>query len=111
MLTIYLAVPGEVFPTRSRSTAHGISAEAGKVGAVLAQALPGQLATIGGTNVWLNYAMEIFAAFMLCGVFTVPLIPETKRRSLEELAGMYHGDDESTEIDSKEIADVAAISS
>ena len=31
---------------------------------------------------------------MLCGVFTTLLIPETKRRSLEELARTYHGDDE-----------------
>jgi hypothetical protein len=36
----YLAtfiVPGELFPTRYRSTAHGISAASGKVGAIIAQ--------------------------------------------------------------------------
>ena len=31
--------------------------------------------------------MQIFALFMLCGVFTSLLIPETKRKTLEELAG------------------------
>jgi PHS family inorganic phosphate transporter-like MFS transporter len=31
--------------------------------------------------------MQIFALFMLCGIFTTLLIPETKRKTLEELAG------------------------
>jgi hypothetical protein len=31
--------------------------------------------------------MQIFALFMLCGVFTTLLIPETKRKTLEELSG------------------------
>lgn len=35
--------------------------------------------------------MEIFALFMICGIFTTLLIPETKRRTLEELAETYHG--------------------
>ncbi|KIM95749.1 hypothetical protein OIDMADRAFT_45081 [Oidiodendron maius Zn] len=86
-------VPGEVFPTRFRSTAHGISAAAGKVGAVIAQALLGPLANIGGTSKWLNHVMEIFGGFMLCGVATTLLIPETKRISLEQLASTYHGDE------------------
>jgi len=41
--------------------------------------------------------MEIFAGFMLCGVATTLLIPETKRRSLEELARVYHDDNEETD--------------
>lgn len=35
--TTTFIVPGEVFPTRYRSTAHGISAASGKFGAVIAQ--------------------------------------------------------------------------
>jgi len=35
--------------------------------------------------------MEIFALFMLCGLFTTLLIPETKRKTLEELAGEVPG--------------------
>lgn len=70
-------VPGEAFPTRFRSTAHGISAGAGKVGAVIAQALVGPLKDRGGDNQWLNHVMEIFALFMLCGIATTYLIPET----------------------------------
>ena len=32
-------IPGEVFPTRYRSTAYGISAACGKVGAIVAQVI------------------------------------------------------------------------
>ncbi|EXJ57650.1 MFS transporter, PHS family, inorganic phosphate transporter [Cladophialophora psammophila CBS 110553] len=97
-------VPGEVYPTRFRSTAHGISAAAGKVGAVLAQALIGPLRNKTGTNKWLNHVMEIFALFMLCGIFTTLLIPETKRQTLEELAEKYHGDSESIDVSQTEEA-------
>ena len=36
--------------------------------------------------------MEIFALFMVCGIFTTLLIPETKLVSLERLAEKYHDD-------------------
>ena len=89
-------VPGECFPTRYRSTSHGLSAAAGKVGAIVAQTVFGPLRTRGKVTKsdpapWLNHVMEIFALFMLCGVFTSLLIPETKRRTLEELAGEVPG--------------------
>ncbi|CAG8072682.1 unnamed protein product [Penicillium salamii] len=84
-------VPGECFPTRYRSTSHGISAAAGKIGAIIAQCVFGPLAHRGATksndSPWLNHVMEIFSLFMLCGFFSTFLIPETKRKSLEELAG------------------------
>jgi len=83
-------IPGEVFPTRFRSTAHGLSAGAGKVGAVFAQTLVGPLKNKGGKNKWLDHVMQIFAVFMLCGLGTTFLVPETKRKSLEELAHQYH---------------------
>ena len=35
--------------------------------------------------------MEIYALFMLCGIFTTLLIPETKRKTLEQLAGEVPG--------------------
>lgn len=31
--------------------------------------------------------MKIYALFMLCGLLTTMFIPETKRKTLEELAG------------------------
>ncbi|MCJ1240088.1 acid phosphatase pho5 [Varicellaria rhodocarpa] len=89
-------VPGECFPTRYRSTSHGLSAAAGKVGSIIAQVLIGPLRTRGtpttaNPSPWLNHVMEIYALFMLCGLFTTLLIPETKRKTLEELAGEVPG--------------------
>ena len=88
-------VPGECFPTRYRSTSHGISAASGKVGSIIAQVCIGTLRTRGATktnpNPWLNHVLEIYALFMLCGVFTTLLIPETKRLTLEQLAGEVPG--------------------
>lgn len=85
-------VPGECFPTRYRSTCHGISAASGKVGAIIAQCVFGPLVNKGAPkgvsdSRWLNHVMQIFALFMLCGCLTTLLIPETKRKSLEELSG------------------------
>ena len=48
-------VPGEAFPTRYRSTAHGISAASGKLGAVVAQVGFARLSDIGGKNKFLNH--------------------------------------------------------
>ncbi|TKA67164.1 Repressible high-affinity phosphate permease [Cryomyces minteri] len=89
-------VPGECFPTRYRSTSHGISAASGKVGSILAQVLIGPLRTRGAppgstASPWLNHVIEIYALFMLCGLFTTLLIPETKRKTLEQLAGEVPG--------------------
>lgn len=88
-------VPGECFPTRYRSTSHGLSAASGKVGAIIAQVLIGPLRVRGATtenaSPWLNHVIEIFALFMLCGIFTTLLIPETKRKTLEQLAGEVPG--------------------
>ncbi|KAF4004308.1 Inorganic phosphate transporter PHO84 domain protein [Saccharomyces cerevisiae] len=42
------------------------------------------------TNCWLPHVMEIFALFMLLGIFTTLLIPETKRKTLEEINEQYH---------------------
>lgn len=81
-------VPGEVFPTRYRSTAHGISAACGKLGAVIAQVVFSPLKDRGGVkNGWMNHLMQIFALFMLTGFFLSWLIPETNGKTLEELSG------------------------
>jgi len=80
-------VPSECFPTRYRSTSHGFSAASGKFGSIVAQAGIAQLLTRGATktntNPWLNHVLEIFALFVLLGVFTSLCIPETKRSTLE----------------------------
>lgn len=79
-------IPGEVFPTRYRSTAHGISAASGKLGAIVAQVGFSRLINIGGTNKFLKHILEIFALFMLTGVFSTLLLPETKGLTLEDLS-------------------------
>lgn len=89
--TTTFIVPGECFPTRYRSTSHGISAGSGKIGSIIAQGAIAPLRTRGaskaaGANPWLNHVMQIFSAFMFAGIFTTLLIPETKRRTLEDLA-------------------------
>ncbi|KAH0833118.1 major facilitator superfamily domain-containing protein [Lanmaoa asiatica] len=84
--TTTFIVPGEAYPTRYRSTAHGISAASGKLGAVVAQLGFGQLINIGGTNKFIQHIMEIFAFFMLTGIFSTLLIPETKQKTLEDLS-------------------------
>ncbi|KAL7628915.1 acid phosphatase pho5 [Parahypoxylon ruwenzoriense] len=84
-------VPGEVFPTRYRSTSHGISAASGKIGSIIGQGAISTLRTRGATeanpNPWMDHVLEIYALFMFLGIFTTFLIPETKRKTLEELSG------------------------
>ncbi|KAK8118922.1 major facilitator superfamily domain-containing protein [Apiospora kogelbergensis] len=84
-------VPGEVFPTRYRSTAHGISAASGKIGSIIGQGAISTLKSRGATkdndSPWMDHVLEIYALFMLLGCFTTLCIPETKRKTLEELCG------------------------
>ncbi|CAG8544365.1 1086_t:CDS:2 [Ambispora leptoticha] len=80
-------LPGEVFPTRYRSTGHGISAAWGKFGAIIAQIGFIQLKDIGGVNQFVDRLLQIFAIFMFLGFLTTYfLIPETRQRSLEQLS-------------------------
>lgn len=90
-------VPGECFPTRYRSTSHGISAASGKLGSIIAQAAIAPQRTKGAApgatgpaaNPWQNNVMKIYAFFMLLGCVLTLLIPETKRLTLEQLAGEH----------------------
>lgn len=79
-------IPGEVFPTRYRSTSHGISAASGKIGSIIGQ---GAIATLRNRNngTWLDHVLQIYALFMFLGIFTTLCVPETKRKTLEELCG------------------------
>ncbi|QEL61575.1 inorganic phosphate transporter PHO84 [Candidozyma auris] len=100
--TTTFIVPGECFPTRYRSSAHGISAAAGKVGAIVAQTCLGTLVNHGcakdDKNCFLPHVIEIFALFMLLGCFTTLLIPETKRMTLEEICEKYHDEVDTTKL-------------
>jgi len=53
--TTTFVIPGEAFPTRYRSTGHGISAATGKLGAVISQVGFAQLVNIGGTNKFVQH--------------------------------------------------------
>ncbi|RCI12287.1 hypothetical protein L249_0492 [Ophiocordyceps polyrhachis-furcata BCC 54312] len=89
--TTTFIVPGEVFPTRYRSTSHGISAASGKIGSIIGQGAIATLRTRGATKdnpaPWMDHVLQIYALFMLLGCFTTLLIPETARKTLEELCG------------------------
>ncbi|THY23069.1 inorganic phosphate transporter [Aureobasidium pullulans] len=86
--TTYI-IPAEVFPTRYRCTAHGISAAFGKLGAVLSQCILGWIT--GSIKDNKTYLL-VFSAFMLLGlVMTVYWIPHSRDKNgqtltLEELA-------------------------
>lgn len=100
--TTTFIIPGEIFPTRYRSTAHGISAACGKVGAIIAQTCIGTLinhhCAKDKPNCFLPHVMEIFALFMLLGIFTTLLLPETKRMTLEEICEKYHDEIDASKL-------------
>ncbi|KAI0648947.1 phosphate transporter [Trametes meyenii] len=84
--TTTFIVPGEAFPTRYRSTAHGISAASGKLGAIVAQVGFGKMVNIHGKNAFVKHLLEIFAFFMLTGIFSTLLITETNQKTLEDIS-------------------------
>ncbi|KAF9162356.1 Inorganic phosphate transporter pho84 [Mortierella sp. AD011] len=86
--TTTFVVPGEVFPTRVRATAHGISAASGKLGAIIATFGFNSLVEIGGPvgqHAFLPQVLGIFAAMMALGFLFTFLVPETMGMSLEEI--------------------------
>lgn len=93
--TTTFIVPGECFPTRYRSTGHGISAAMGKIGAIIAQCISIPLVRKGSAEDCkgaecspnLHRLLQLFALFMLFGTLVSLLIPETKGMTLEELSG------------------------
>jgi PHS family inorganic phosphate transporter-like MFS transporter len=104
--TTTFIVPGECYPTRYRSTAHGISAACGKVGAIIAQTALGTLINhncpASKANCWLPHVMEIFALFMLIGLVLTVFIPETKRKTLEQISEEVHGEVDPSKIRSEQ---------
>ncbi|XP_041991366.1 low affinity inorganic phosphate transporter 3-like [Salvia splendens] len=94
-------VPAEIFPARLRSTCHGISAAAGKAGAIIGAfgflyaAQPkdpskrdhGYPAGIGIKN-----TLIVLGCVNLLGLFFTFLVPEAKGKSLEEMSGENEGE-------------------
>ncbi|KAH8172154.1 sugar transporter domain-containing protein [Sarocladium implicatum] len=93
--TTTFIIPGECFPTRYRATGHGVSAAMGKIGAIVAQVISipllhkGRAPDCKGTQCSpkLDDLLKLFALFMLLGLLTSLLVPETKGMTLEELSG------------------------
>ncbi|CAG8726086.1 7752_t:CDS:2, partial [Dentiscutata heterogama] len=90
LLKTLFIVLGFVFPTRYRSTGHGISAASGKLGAIISQVGFIKLKDIGGlpgSNTFIDHLFKIFAVFMFAGlIVTFFFVPETKNKSLEDLS-------------------------
>ncbi|KAI8137502.1 major facilitator superfamily domain-containing protein [Fennellomyces sp. T-0311] len=75
-------LPGEVFPTKVRASAHGISAASGKAGAILASFAFNVLVDHGGApgeHAFLPGTLGIFAGIMFLGlIVTILWVPESK---------------------------------
>jgi PHS family inorganic phosphate transporter-like MFS transporter len=82
--TTTFVYPAEIFPVEVRTTAHGIAAGAGKMGAFAgAYLFPDMLASSLGVR-----GAEVVAGVVAAAglVLTVALLPEPKGRSLEDLS-------------------------
>ncbi|KAJ6838270.1 inorganic phosphate transporter 1-4-like [Iris pallida] len=88
-------VPAEIFPARLRSTCHGISAAAGKAGAIIGAF--GFLYAAQGKDpaerdhgypkgIGIRNALFVLAACNLCGLLFTFLVPESNGKSLEEMS-------------------------
>ncbi|EOA19533.1 hypothetical protein CARUB_v10002484mg [Capsella rubella] len=77
-------VPAEIFPTRLRSTCHGISAASGKAGAMVGSFGFAALVKAVGMSTTLYIMAGINGLGLLVTLF---IIPESKGISLEELTG------------------------
>lgn len=76
-------IPGEIFPTRYRSTGHGIAAACGKLGAIVSQII---FFKLRGKDNMLEAILGIFAGVTLTGIGSTWLLDETMHKSLEQLS-------------------------
>ncbi|KAL2811865.1 major facilitator superfamily domain-containing protein [Aspergillus granulosus] len=81
-------IPSEVFPTRVRGTAHGISAAVGKAGAVLTAFAFGTVTE----RIGLPGVLGLFSGLMALTAGATLLIPETKGCGVEDIEnGVQYG--------------------
>ncbi|GLU08169.1 hypothetical protein SLE2022_250930 [Rubroshorea leprosula] len=76
-------VPAEIFPARLRSTCHGISAAAGKAGAIV-----GAFGFLYAADyIGVKKTLIMLGVVNILGLLFTFLVPEPKGKSLEELSG------------------------
>lgn len=80
-------IPAECYPTRFRCTCHGISAACGKLGAIVGVFGFGSMQLTVGTQP----ALGVLAVAVFLGILCTYFVPETKGKSLEELADELSG--------------------
>lgn len=89
-------VPAEIFPARLRSTCHGISAAAGKAGAIVgafgflyaAQSTHASETDEGyPTGIGIKKTLLLLGVINALGFLCTFLVPEAKGKSLEEMSG------------------------
>ncbi|KAI4345796.1 hypothetical protein L6164_012890 [Bauhinia variegata] len=105
-------VPAEIFPARLRSTCHGISAAAGKAGAIVgafgflyaSQSKHKKDVDAGyPTGIGVKNSLIMLGVVNFLGMLFTLLVPESKGKSLEELSGENDGE-EATERSSARTA-------
>lgn len=79
--TTTFMIPGELFPTRYRSTCHGLSAASGKIGAILSQ-----FAILGNGSLNIQKSPFVFIPFMATGFLATLLLEETNQETLEDMS-------------------------
>ncbi|KAL5542253.1 hypothetical protein UlMin_009963 [Ulmus minor] len=96
-------VPAEIFPARLRSTCHGISAAAGKAGAIVgafgflyaAQSTDPTKTDAGyPTGIGVKNSLYMLAAINFFGILFTFCVPEAKGKSLEEMSGENEEEEE-----------------
>ncbi|KAF3456785.1 hypothetical protein FNV43_RR01439 [Rhamnella rubrinervis] len=94
-------VPAEIFPARLRSTCHGISAAAGKAGAIVGafgflyasqSKDPTKVEAGYPTGIGMKNALIVLGVINFFGMLFTLLVPESKGKSLEELTGENEGE-------------------
>ncbi|GFP83356.1 inorganic phosphate transporter 1-4 [Phtheirospermum japonicum] len=89
-------VPAEIFPARLRSTCHGISAAAGKAGAIIGAY--GFLYAAQNTGIGIKNSLIVLGVINALGMLCTFAVPEPKGKSLEEASQENGPDDQNDEV-------------
>jgi len=98
--TTTFVIPSEVFPTRLRTTGHGIAAGIGKLGAFVGVFAVPRLQTAIG----LRGMMGVAAGAAAVGLLLTRILPEAGNRTLDEVSHHGHGKRDRRAIPTTEVA-------